>query len=183
MLKLITKSSYFTVKKFIELIGCCVSIAGLMLLAALVTYSPEDPNFIFTKETEIKNILGFNGSVISDIFFQSIGLISILIAVTIFITGINVVRNKKTIILIENLFFIILYSLFGSLFFAFFNADSFWLSINGNGGFVGKFLEKSFLSSIIDLNQKFSFYFLIIIIFIFFFIKYKFSPNKILVIY
>ena len=68
-----------------------------MLLAALLTYSPEDPNFIFTKEAEIKNILGFNGSVVSDIFFQSIGLTSILIAVTIFITGINVVRNKKTI--------------------------------------------------------------------------------------
>ena len=72
---------------------------GLLLLISLLSYSPEDPNFIFTEKKEIQNILGFKGSIISD-FFQSIGLISILVAVTIFITGINVIKNKKTIILI-----------------------------------------------------------------------------------
>ena len=49
-----------------------------MLLASLLTYSPEDPNFIFPDNTEIKNLLGFQGSFISDLLFQSIGLISYL---------------------------------------------------------------------------------------------------------
>jgi len=177
--KKIAKNSYdFLVKRFIELLGFCIAVIGLTLLVALLSYSPEDPNFIFNEETQIKNIFGFKGSVISDIFFQSIGLVSILLAITIFITGINLLRNKDTIILIENLFFAILYALCGSLFFTFFYSESFWLSINGNGGFVGKFLEESFIFSIIDLNQKFSFYFLIIIIFILFLLSVNFNPKK-----
>ena len=163
--KKIVKNSFdFVINRLIELLGFCITIIGLLLLISLMSYSPEDPNFIFTGEKEIKNVLGFKGSIISDIFFQSIGLTSILIAITIFITGINIFISKKTIILLENLFFTVLYSLFGSLFFTLFYSDSFWLSINGNGGFVGKFLEKTFLSSIINLNQEISYYILIIII-------------------
>ena len=37
----------------------------------------------------IKNLLGYRGSYISDLFFQSVGLISFLISFTIFFTGIN----------------------------------------------------------------------------------------------
>ena len=53
-----------------------------MLIAALVTYSPDDPNFIFPENTQIKNLLGFQGSFISDLFFQSVGLVSYLISFT-----------------------------------------------------------------------------------------------------
>ena len=177
--KKIAKNSFdFLINRFIELLGFCISIIGFVLLISLISYSPEDPNFLFTGEKEIKNILGFRGSFVSDIFFQSIGLISILVAITIFITGINIFRTKNTIILLENLFFTVLYSLFGSLFFTFFYSESFWLSINGNGGFVGKFLEGNFIFSIIDLNQKIYFYLLILIIFIFFLLSINFHPKK-----
>ena len=158
----------FMIKRFIELLGLIISVAGLLLLAALLSYSPEDPNFVFTSDKEIQNILGYKGSVASDIFFQTIGYISILVSLTIFITGINVFRNKKTVILIENLFFTILYSLFGCLFFSFFSPESFWLSINGSGGFVGNFLQNTFLFTLVDLNPKISFYFFLFIIFLIF---------------
>ena len=171
----------FVYKRFIELIGFCISITGLMLLIALLTYSPEDPNFIFSDDVQIKNILGLKGSIVSDIFFQSVGLVSILIAVSIFITGLNVLRNKNTIILIENLFFVILYSLFGSLFFSSFNSDSFWLAINGNGGFVGQFLKESYISNILNLNKNFSYYFLILIVVVFFLLSVNFKPKKLFI--
>ena len=91
-IKKIAKNSFdFVINRLIELLVLCVATLGLFLLISLISYSPEDPNIIFTDEKEIKNILGFKGSVISDFFFQSIGLISILVAVTIFITGINVI--------------------------------------------------------------------------------------------
>ena len=177
--KKIAKNSFdFLINRFIELLGFCICVIGFVLLISLISYSPEDPNFLFTGEKEIKNILGFRGSFVSDIFFQSIGLISILVAITIFITGINIFRTKNTIILLENLFFTVLYSLFGSLFFTLFYSESFWLSINGNGGFVGKFLEGNFIFSIIDLNQKIYFYLLILIIFIFFLLSINFHPKK-----
>ena len=66
----------FAIKRLAEILGITVFITGLALLLALASYSPEDPNFIFPDSTNIKNLLGFNGSFISDLFFQSIGLIS-----------------------------------------------------------------------------------------------------------
>ena len=61
-----------------------VFIIGLLFIA-LISYSPNDPNFIFPENTEIKNLLGFQGSYISDLFFQSIGFISYLISLTLFL--------------------------------------------------------------------------------------------------
>ena len=49
----------------------------VFFLIAFFTYSPEDPNFIFPDNTEIKNFFGFRGSFVSDLFFQSVGLIAI----------------------------------------------------------------------------------------------------------
>ena len=59
----------FTIKRIAEIFGITVFGAGVLLLLALLTYSPEDPNFIFPENTKIKNILGLRGSFISDLFF------------------------------------------------------------------------------------------------------------------
>jgi S-DNA-T family DNA segregation ATPase FtsK/SpoIIIE len=64
----------FAIKRLAEVLGIFIFLGGIMLLAALLTYSPEDPNFIFPENSEIKNLLGFQGSFASDLLFQSIGL-------------------------------------------------------------------------------------------------------------
>jgi len=169
------KTLDFIINRITEFFGLLMIITSLFLLISLVSYSPEDPNFIFSENTEINNFFGFQGSFISDLFFQSIGLISILFCVTIFFTGINVIRSKKILLIIENLFYSVLYIIFGTLFFSFFYPNSFWLSFNGNGGFVGKFFQNSFLSPIINLNQDISYYFLILLISVIFLISINFS--------
>ena len=116
----------FTIKRIAELSGIFLIAISILLFISLISYSPEDPNFIFPENTEIKNVLGFRGSFAADIFFQSIGLISILVSTTIFFTGINLIRSKKFIIIIENLFYLILYIIFGCLFYSTFHPDSFW---------------------------------------------------------
>ena len=83
--KIFENISNFIIKRFIELFGILISISAILLFISLLSYSPEDPNFIFPENAEIKNILGFRGSFISDLFFQSIGLISILVSITFFI--------------------------------------------------------------------------------------------------
>ncbi len=65
----------FTINRVIEIFGTSITIIGLFLLVSLISYSPSDPNFIFPDNTEINNILGFQGSYISDLFFQSFGII------------------------------------------------------------------------------------------------------------
>ena len=85
----------FAINRLAEILGGIIFISGIMLLIALMSYSPEDPNFIFPDNTEIKNFLGFRGSFISDLFFQSIGLISYVVSLTLIITGINIFRSKE----------------------------------------------------------------------------------------
>ena len=105
--KILENTSNFIVKKFIELFGLLISILSILLLISLLNYHPEDPNFIFPDNTKIKNILGFRGSFVSDLFFQSIGLISALISITFFITGINIIRTKKVLFILQNSFYLI----------------------------------------------------------------------------
>ena len=94
-IKKITNSAFvFIVKRLSEIFGVLISISGLLLFISLISYSPEDPNFIFPENMEIKNWLGFRGSYISDLFFQSIGLISYLFSFTLIFTGINIFSNQ-----------------------------------------------------------------------------------------
>ena len=177
------KSADFTIKRIIEIFGIILIIFSILLLLSFASYSPEDPNFIFNSEKEIENILGFRGSYTSDIFFQSFGLISYLIPVTLIFTGIYIFRSKKIFILLRNLFYTILYIILGSFFFSFFYKETFWLTINGNGGFVGSYLNNSFLHDFTKINQMIAYYFLVIIILLIFLIsinfKLKFLPKLI----
>ena len=169
------KSADFTIKRIIEIFGIILIIFSILLLLSFASYSPEDPNFIFNSEKEIENILGFRGSYTSDIFFQSFGLISYLIPVTLIFTGIYIFRSKKIFILLRNLFYTILYIILGSFFFSFFYKETFWLTINGNGGFVGSYLNNSFLHDFTKINQIVAYYFLVIIILLIFLISINFK--------
>ncbi len=168
----------FTIKRIAEIFGITVFGAGVLLLLALLTYSPEDPNFIFPENTKIKNILGFQGSFISDVFFQSIGLVSYFFSFTLIVTGINIIRSKEFFLIIENIFFAIIYCIFGTLFFAHFYSEAFTLYINGNGGFIGAYLNQTFLNSIILINEVIFYYFLIILNLFLFLKSANFHPLK-----
>ena len=172
---LMKKSLDFTIKRVAEIVGIIFILISVLLLISLLSYSSEDPNFIFTENTEIKNLLGYRGSYISDLFFQSVGLVSFLISFTIFFTGINLIKNKHFLVIIENIFFTILYSILGSVFLTTFFVDSFFLSINGNGGFVGIFFQNTFLINLINLNKEISFFVLAILVLFIFLVSINFS--------
>jgi S-DNA-T family DNA segregation ATPase FtsK/SpoIIIE len=173
--KLANNTINFGINRIIETAGIAFVVIGLLLLVSLATFSPDDPNFIFPDNTEIKNLLGFNGSYTADLFFQTFGLISLLIPFTLIFSGINIVLNKKIFFIFESIFYSVLYSSFGSLFFSFFYPAAFNLYINGNGGFIGKYLETTFLTSLININSQISYYFLILIILILFLISIHFK--------
>ena len=85
----------FTINRLIEITGVFVSFLGIAILMALISYSPTDPNFIFPENTQIKNILGFQGSYVADLFIQSAGLIAFFIPITLLFTGISMFKKKK----------------------------------------------------------------------------------------
>ena len=170
----------FAIKRLAEIFGVLISLAGCLLFLSLLTYSPNDPNFIFPENTKIENLMGFHGSFISDLFFQSVGLIAYLIPLTLIITGINIFKSKDFFLFIENNFFVILYLIFGTLFFAHYYSDTYAFFINGNSGFVGQYLNQTFLQSLILINEDIVFYILILIILIFFLISINFNTLKFL---
>ena len=176
----LSKTLDFIIKRLIEILGIIFVIIGILLFLALVSYSADDPNFIYSNDKVINNLLGFKGSVISDFFLQSIGLVSFLFAISIFFTGTNVIIKKKPLVILENFFFIIIYSLFGSLFLNFYYKASFWLPVNGNGGFVGEMLSNSFILSLVKLNEQIAFYILIVLVIFLFLLSINFRINFIL---
>ena len=173
--KLAHNALNFGINKFIEILGIGIVVIGALLLLSLMSFSPDDPNFIFPEKTIIKNLLGYHGSFASDFFFQSFGLISFLVPFSLISTGINIFSNKKIFLLIESNFFTILYLLFGSLFFSFFYANAFELHINGNGGFIGDYLGNTFLISLIGLNSIVAYYFLLLVVLSFFLVSIQFK--------
>jgi len=159
-------------------VGILISLFGILIFISLISYSPNDPNFIFPENTKIENFLGFHGSYLSDLFFQSIGLIAYLIPITYIFTGINIFRKKELLLIITNTFFIILYSLAGSIFFSFFYKSNFVLHINGNGGFVGNYLNENLLENMIQSYENIFFYLLILLTLTIFFFSINFNLNN-----
>ena len=173
--KLANNALIFSINRFIEFFGLCVAVMGVLLLISLNSFSPDDPNFIFPETTQIKNILGYRGSFSADLFFQSFGLISLLVPFSLIFTGISIILNKKIFLIIESNFFTILYLLCGSLFFSTFYTNAFELYIYGNGGFIGKYLETSFLNYLINANPHFTYYLLILIVLSLFLVTIQFN--------
>ena len=80
--KILNNIGNFVIKRFIELFGLLLASFSILLFISLTSYSPEDPNFIFSDQTEINNLMGFRGSM-SDLLYQSFGLTALLIPINI----------------------------------------------------------------------------------------------------
>ena len=76
--ELINKTIDFSIKRLIETTGVSIVLASILVIISLSSYSPEDPNFIYNNNVEIKNILGSKGSYLSDILFQSLNSLKII---------------------------------------------------------------------------------------------------------
>ena len=94
--QILIKINNFVKSRLIEILGILLIVTSIFLLVSILSYSPSDPNFIYTPEnTSIKNIGGFYGSVISDFLLQSIGLVSLLVILNLFNWGYALISYKK----------------------------------------------------------------------------------------
>ena len=104
MKELLNKIGTFCINRLAELVGILIVLTSVFIFISLITYSPQDPNFIFPEKTTIKNLMGSKGSFVSDLLFQSFGLASMMIPITFFFTGIVIAISKNFLAIIENLF-------------------------------------------------------------------------------
>jgi len=159
----------FVNDRVIELLGIVLVISSVFLLLSIMTYTPSDPNFLYTpEENNVSNLLGTKGSFVSDFFLQSIGLLSFLLVSNILIWGVKLVKIKSISNFLSKAFFTIAYILTGTLFITIYKDDSFWLIDNGNGGFVGKIIYENFYNLINSINNYYIIAFLFFITLVFY---------------
>ena len=129
----------FLKKRTFELLGLILILTGIALAISFATYAPEDPSFIYgDSNIEIKNFFGIYGSSIADFLLQSFGLASFLLLANFLFWGINLLIKKEIKRIILKLFLVVVYLTLGSIFIYLTFNNSFWLTDNGNSGFVGK---------------------------------------------
>ena len=173
----IEKVKDFALKRLIELIGISILILSILIFAALISYSPDDPNFIYPKNQEINNILGINGSIGADFLLQSIGLISYFLPITLIFLSIAIIYQRNLIRIFNCLFYIVCYSIIGTIFLTQFYKEAYFLIINGNGGFVGDYFYNKIFFKVANLNTVFSYYFQLLIFIILFLVSINFKLN------
>ena len=115
--QILIKINSFVKNRLIEFTGILITVIALFLLISIASYSPSDPNFIYTPENaNIKNFGGFYGSVISDFLLQSIGLISFFVVLNLLNWGFALISDKKIINFIPKVFYTLAYIIFGTTF-------------------------------------------------------------------
>ena len=167
--QILTKINSFLKNRLIESLGVILMTISIFIFISIISYSPSDPNFIYTSEnSEIKNIGGFYGSIISDFFLQSFGLISILLVINFFYWGLRIVIEKKINNFIPKVFFLIIYIILGTAVLNILYNESFWLIDNGNGGFVGRVIKENIYYFNPLIENQYVIYSLILLTIIFF---------------
>jgi S-DNA-T family DNA segregation ATPase FtsK/SpoIIIE len=151
------------------------------LAIAFITYSPEDPSFVYgDRNFEIKNFFGIYGSGVADFLLQSFGLASFLILVNFLFWGISLITKKEIKSIILKLFLMVSYLILSTIFIYINFNNSFWLIDNGNSGFVGK-LGYEFISTWFPyIENLYSVYGLLLLTLIFFIFAADLNLKKII---
>ena len=177
----LSKINNFAKNRLIETLGFSLMLLSVFLIIAIFSYSPSDPNFIYSPEgSEIKNIAGFYGSVVSDFLLQSIGLISFFLAINFFYWGYNILIKKKVDNFILKIFFTLSYIVLGTISLNAFYNDSFWLIDNGNGGFVGRSIKESIYYFSVFIENPYMVYSIISLGIIFFILSLSINLREII---
>ena len=179
--KILIKINNFVKYRLIEFSGILLVLIAIFVLIAIVSYSPEDPNFIYSPEnTQIKNFGGFYGSIISDFLLQSIGIVSFFVVLNLFYWGYKIIKEKKISNFIPKIFFTIIYIIFGTTFVDIFYNDSFWLIDNGNSGFVGHIIKENIYTLTTLIENQYIAFFLLSLAIIFFILSLDIKIKEII---
>ena len=171
----------FLKKRTIELTGLSLVFVGFALCVSFITYSPNDPSFIYGEQnTVIKNFFGLYGSVISDFLLQSFGIVSFLLLVNIISWGLRLIVNKEIKNIIYKLFCVIIYLISGCIFIYITNNNSFWLIDNGNSGFVGQILSSYLIQFLPEIENQYFKFFLVMLTFVSFFFASSINVGSII---
>ena len=173
----------FLKKRTFELIGLALIFTGIILFISFITYSPNDPSFIYGQDNVlIKNFFGKYGSLISDFLLQSFGLCAFLILITLILLGIKLLVKKELNQLLLKLFYIVIYLSSGCTYIYITFNNSFWLIDNGNSGFVGEIIYNFIYGYFTVVENKYVGFALFFTTFLFFILGSGIQLKKIFIV-
>ena len=173
----------FLKKRTFELIGLVLIFTGIILFISFITYSPNDPSFIYGQDNVlIKNFFGKYGSLISDFLLQSFGLCAFLILITLILLGIKLLVKKELNQLLLKLFYIVIYLSSGCTYIYITFNNSFWLIDNGNSGFVGEIIYNFIYGYFAVVENKYVGFALFFTTFLFFILGSGIQLKKIFIV-
>ncbi len=171
----------FIRKRAFELVGLSLIFSSIALTVSFITYSPEDPSFVYDNDgTVIQNFFGIYGSIISDFLLQSFGLIAFLLLLTFISWGLNLIIKKELKKIILKTFCVVLYLIFGCTFIYSVYNNSYWLIDNGNSGFVGRIAYEFTYKYFPSIENQYSILFLVFLTIFFFILSSDINIKKIL---
>ena len=135
--------------RVVEILGLAVVATGIFIFYSIITYSPGNPTIIFPESADGRALLIKYGANFSDFVLQAFGLVAFGLCANFIAWGGKLGFEKKIASPWFQFLFIVIYLIFGSLFFKIYSNQSFWLPDNGNGGFLGAYVLK-FLSMFKD---------------------------------
>ena len=130
----------FIKQRLVEIAGLLIAIMGIFLFYFIINHQPNNPILIFPSDNEIFLLIRYITS-FTDFILQAFGLVAFGISINLFFLGVIIAMQKKDISISISFLFITLYLICGSLFFNTFNNQSFCLTAQGNGGFLGSYLQ------------------------------------------
>ena len=171
----------FIRKRAFELMGLSLIFSSIALTLSFITYSPEDPSFVYDNDGRvIQNFFGIYGSIISDFLLQSFGLIAFLLLLTFISWGLSLIIKKELKKIILKTFCVVLYLIFGCTFIYSVYNNSYWLIDNGNSGFVGRITYEFSYKYFPSIENQYSILFLVFLTIFFFILSSDINIKKIL---
>jgi len=130
--------------KLLQVTSLLIIITGIVLFGSIVSYSAYDLEFNFFSKSNFLEKIFKPFQYASDFFLQIFGIISIFIPLNLCFWGsfFFIKKNIKNFLLKS--IYLILYLIFGGVFFSIISEKSFFLPDHGLGGFFGNLITNKF---------------------------------------
>ncbi|APX13333.1 DNA translocase FtsK [Tateyamaria omphalii] len=140
-----------------ELVGIGLLIAGLMAAAMMLSYSPDDPNWMASTDAPVQNWLGRTGASIAAPLFMIGGWGVFGIAIVLMVWGVRFGLHIGTERALGRLIFAPIAIAFGSIYAATLQPGDLWLSTHGFGlgGLFGDTVM-AFILTVLPLASSFA---------------------------
>ncbi|MCV2876261.1 DNA translocase FtsK 4TM domain-containing protein [Rhodobacteraceae bacterium XHP0102] len=120
-----------------ELLGLILLAAGVAVAAMLVSYTPDDPNWMVATDTPPENLLGRLGASMSAIFIMIVGYAAYLVAAGLVVWGLRLTLHKGTEGAVARLIMLPFAIAVLAVFIASFSPSAAWPHSFGMGGLFG----------------------------------------------